>query len=94
MHLYYPLIAAAPISSLLMWGGIIGAVAVAGGIVIMAIRAHLLAKDTAGPAPGFTLEELRKLRDRGELTAAEYEVAKNRMSHMARKSSPKKGDGA
>lgn len=77
-------------TELIIWGCIIAAVAVVGGVILMAYRHHLLGMDQGESLPGFTLEELRKLRDRGELSDQEYEIARNRMAMAVKKAEHKK----
>lgn len=89
----YSFLAATQISSVIIWGSIIAVIAVVGGVAIMTYRHHVLSKDAEQAAPGFTLEELRKLRDRGELSEAEYEIARNRMGMAVKKSASAKPKG-
>ncbi len=58
---------------LLMWGGVIMAVAVVGCVAIMFLRRRMLAQQDSANVPGFSLAELRAMRDRGEITPEEYE---------------------
>jgi hypothetical protein len=85
--------------SLFIWGMILMGVVVAGSFVIMMLRRRL--RDTnAGPSAdaGFSLSELRAMRDRGEITPEEYEQTRARViakvkanSHAPR---PKRTEGA
>ena len=38
-----------------------------------------------GPQPGFTLEDLRAMLDRGEISQREYDTARDAMLHSTRK---------
>lgn len=80
------LVIAAARTDVILWGGIIAVLAVIGGSAIMIFRRSVLAKDSDAGSGGFTLEDLRKLRDRGELTAQEYEVARNQITQAVKKS--------
>ena len=64
----------------LMFAGLIVAVLVA-GVAIQLIRRRLLASQEsagAGPHDTWGLEDLRRLRDEGEITIAEYETLRAR----------------
>ncbi|MBL8965040.1 MAG: hypothetical protein KF787_03250 [Phycisphaeraceae bacterium] len=56
------------------WPFLVGLIVVAmvGGVVIMAVRRRLLARDS-GAGDETLMESLRRLRDRGEMSRAEYE---------------------
>lgn len=65
---------------LLLWGIILMAVVVAGSFVIMMIRRMLRNQDaTPSVDAGFSLSELRAMRDRGEITPEEYEQTRARV---------------
>ena len=62
-------------------------------IVIVGAVALLLVKrwwkgESEGAMPGFTLSDLRAMRDSGEISVAEYERAKERMVRRVRNQSP------
>jgi len=58
----------------LMWGGILIGVVLAGSVCIMFLRRRLRVSETpAGGDAGFSLSDLRAMRDRCEITPAEYE---------------------
>ncbi len=78
--------------SVYLWGSVIVALAIIGGVAMMVYRKNVLAKDDAGNPEGFTLHELQQLRDQGHLTQSEYEVAKNQIAQSIKKklASPKK----
>jgi hypothetical protein len=52
---------------------------VAGGFGIMLIRRRLNADDESEASAGFSLAELKEMRDRGEITSEEYETTKRRV---------------
>ena len=64
----------------MIWLGILFVFVLVGGIILLYVRARYR-KQMEPPTEdfGFTLADLKKLRDRGELSDAEYEVARNRM---------------
>jgi hypothetical protein len=62
-------------SDVLVWIAVLAVTAVVGVIVITVIRRHFRSSENSGPV-GFTLHDLRQLRDKGELTKEEYERAK------------------
>src|ERR1700743_2173824 len=71
---------------------------VAGGIGIMLIRRRLNADEEAEASAGFSLAELREMRNRGEITSEEYEINKQRVidkvkSNLAARENKGKGTG-
>jgi len=65
---------------ILLWGAVLMAVVVVGGGAILVLRRHF--RDTSGEAgdnPGFSLSDLREMRDRGEITSEEYEQTRARV---------------
>lgn len=65
---------------LLMWGGILILIVLAGFFVIMAVRRRFAESGRhAAQDPGFSLSSLRELRDRGELTPEEYDRMRARV---------------
>jgi hypothetical protein len=58
--------------TLLIWGGIIMAIVVVGFVGIMVLKRRLMSSGESHQAPGFSLSELREMRDRGEITPEEY----------------------
>ena len=86
-------IAAAPVrdpnrllGDILPWLIVLIAVVIAGGVVIFAIR-RWLRGDGASSAAGFTLQDLRDLHARGELSDEQFNSAKAAM--IGRLTSPK-----
>ncbi|HUO08515.1 MAG TPA: SHOCT domain-containing protein [Phycisphaerae bacterium] len=71
---------------------------VVGGFGIMMIRRRLNANDEPEASAGFSLAELREMRDRGEITSEEYEITKRRVidkvkSNLASREKKAKGSG-
>lgn len=58
------------------WLGALVVVAVVGGFIISAARRYLTNKSSDHASSGFTLADLRRLKDRGEMDQAQYERAK------------------
>ena len=58
------------------WLGALVVVAVVGGLIISAARRNLTNKSSDHASSGFTLEDLRRLKERGEMDQAQYERAK------------------
>jgi hypothetical protein len=54
---------------------------VVGGFAILMVRRRLNAEDdpASSESVGFSLSDLRAMRDRGEITAQEYEITKARV---------------
>lgn len=66
--------------ALLPWLGLVFVLILVGGVVVLMVRNRLRAgQETPPEDTGFTLADLRKLRDRGELSAEEYELARVKM---------------
>ncbi len=55
------------------WGGIIMAVAVVGFVGIMIFKRIWKRREAESQEAGFSLADLRAMRDRGEITPQEYE---------------------
>jgi hypothetical protein len=72
------LIAARSLGPFILWIGIMIAGLAAVAVVLMMVRARLLAKD-AGVAPGGMLDGLRRMRERGEISQEEFDAAKATM---------------
>ncbi|HEY4329784.1 MAG TPA: SHOCT domain-containing protein [Phycisphaerae bacterium] len=66
-------------SQTILWGGIIMAVAILGFSAIMFFKRYLKKKSADDSVPGFSLSELRAMRDRGEITPEEYDLTRARV---------------
>lgn len=67
-------------SEVIRWGVVLMGVIIIGGAAIMLIRRKL--RDSAANSnsdPGFSLSDLRAMRDRGEITSDEYEQTRARV---------------
>jgi hypothetical protein len=62
----------------LLWFGAILVILMAAGAVVFCIRRRLMGSPEDSPG-GFTLEDLRGLRDRGEVSRDEYEAMKQKV---------------
>ena len=58
------------------WLGALVVVAVVGGLIISAARRNLTNKSSDHASSGFSLADLRRLKERGEMDQAQYERAK------------------
>ncbi|NBX35713.1 MAG: SHOCT domain-containing protein [Planctomycetes bacterium] len=67
------------------------AAVILGGIIIYFVRNW--ARRTDDTSPGFTLGDLRELRDSGEITEQEFKAARNAMISQVRKQSSPTDDG-
>jgi uncharacterized membrane protein len=68
------------VGDVLMWGAILIGIVFVGSLFIMLLRRRL--KDPAlstGADAGFSLSDLREMRDRGEITIEEYEQTRARV---------------
>src|SRR4051794_15608027 len=63
---------------ILYWGFVMIGVAIIGFGAIMFFRRKFMAAADADNVPGFSLAELREMRDRGEMTPEEYEQTRAR----------------
>jgi len=81
--------------SILPYAVIIIFITVVGGIVMMISRRKIDAAGSGGPV-GFTLADLKELRDRGELSEAEYDRARQDVIERARRAfrTGDRGEGA
>src|SRR5687768_10866064 len=74
----------------LPWVLVLIGVIIAGGIIIVALRRRI-SQDSSASAHGFTLQDLRDLHAKGELTDEEFERAKIQMiGHLAAAKSAQK----
>ncbi|HVT79315.1 MAG TPA: hypothetical protein VHM90_01550 [Phycisphaerae bacterium] len=76
------------------WGAVLTVVIIIGGGVIMMIRRRLRdAASNSAMDTGFSLSDLRAMRDRGEITIQEYEQTRERViAKVKGKPLPQKGD--
>ena len=58
------------------WLGALVVVAVVGGLIISAARRNMINKSSDHSTSGFTLADLRRLKESGEMDQAQYERAK------------------
>jgi hypothetical protein len=66
----------------LLWAlGILLLIVVVGGVALMVFRRRLTEKESGNKSmdAGFSLSDLRAMRDRGEITAEEYERTRARV---------------
>jgi hypothetical protein len=81
------------ISLVVVVGGLIGAVVVL-GVILLALRGRLLAKDAEAAGAGSLLEHLREMRDRGEISQVEYDAARKTAVRRISEESPGVAPGA
>src|SRR5437868_4412734 len=63
----------------LIWIGALIAVTFMGGFIILAIRRRLLSKSGAADDASSLFDQLRAMRDRGQMTNEEFEAARRSM---------------
>jgi hypothetical protein len=68
----------------LIYGGILIGIILVGGAAIMVFRRKIVTPDDGDPTIGFTLDDLRQLKERGELSDDEYEAARKSMTDLLR----------
>lgn len=67
-------------SKVLVWCGVLLAAAVVLGVVAMWLRRRLLREDESeGISMGFTLKDLRRMHEEGQLTDEEFDFARRKM---------------
>jgi hypothetical protein len=77
----------------LLWIGVILFATIAGGFVVLMMRRRLLApRDSAADHAGI-MDSLRAMRDRGELSQAEFEAARRSMIEKAMSRKPQATPG-
>ena len=77
---------------ILPWLGLLVLLILVGGAVAVLLRRRM-AIDT-GPTIGFTLGDLRAMRDKGEISEEEFEQAREKMVRAVRGEAPDRGVGA
>lgn len=65
--------------------GVLFLLVVGGGVAVMWARRNAKAPES-GPPSAFTLEDLRRLLDRGEITKREFDTARDAMIQRTRQS--------
>lgn len=68
---------------LILCGALIG-VCLAGGVAILLLRRRLLSRENSAAASATLMEQLRGMRDRGELSSEEFEKTRQAMIRKAR----------
>lgn len=83
------IIAAAEVTSILLWLAVLLAAVIAGTLVILRLRRSMLSRGVGDQAAGFGLHDLQRLHETGELSDEEYERAKSSLlREMPVKASP------
>lgn len=72
----------------LVWVGVLIALVVILGLVVVVIRRRLLSNQAPGPAGLTLMETLRDARDRGEMTQEEYETVRKRLAERLSREPP------
>ncbi len=63
-------------------------------VAVMRIRKMVFSQDTNASSGGFTLHDLRQLRDAGTLTEQEFEVARDKVVAAAKKAAENQANAA
>lgn len=74
----------------LMWLGVLIALLIVSVIILAFIRSRMR-RTRQLTEPSFSLDDLRKLRDRGAVTTAEYETLRKRLVESLREPTEPKG---
>jgi len=67
------------ITPMLLWLGAIMLIVVVTGVAVLIYRRRVLSKEAAGEAQARLMDEMRAMRDRGEISIEEYERMKSRL---------------
>lgn len=78
----------APAGSVVVWVIALIVAALVGGLVILAVRKKMLEPDRVEVASEGLFDSLRRMRDSGEITGAEYENARRRLIESATQKKP------
>ena len=81
--------------AVLLWGGLLLVVGLAVGVGIMALRRRVLPKEENPPDQVWSLQDLRRMRESGELSEEEFETLRARLiARMggAERSKPARGE--
>jgi hypothetical protein len=88
------LLGVGPVGSVMVWVGVLFLVALAGGFAVLLLRRWLLDADSADHGAGWDLRALRHMRDRGEISEEEFQLARSRIIDSMSKTRPPTPTGA
>lgn len=71
------------LTRVMVWLGVLIVVTIVGGLVAMAVRRRLLGPDSRTDPRVGMLDELQRMRDRGEMTEDEYERTRRAIAERA-----------
>lgn len=77
----------------LLWVGVLMGVVIVASVVILAVRQRFLGPETSGVDQRGFLDELRAMRDRGELSEEEFDAARRKMVAAISERDPEAGGG-
>jgi hypothetical protein len=81
-------------SAALVWVGVLMAVILVGGLLLMLMRRKLFAPEAGAMSAGGIMEDLRRMRDAGQITQEEYDsIRKNMATRLAQGGFGEKKDG-
>lgn len=69
-----------PVTDVLLWLGIGVGIVMAAGLIVLWLRKRMLAADRAAAEQGGLLDDLRDMRNRGEISDEEFTAAKQVMA--------------
>jgi hypothetical protein len=67
-------------NDVLFWAGVLIVLVLAGAVAVMMVRRRLLQGESSVDASEGLLDSMRRLRDSGEMSAAEFEAARKSMA--------------
>ena len=77
--------AAGPLGPTLLWIGVLLVLFVGGGVAIYFLRRYARGGDKESAGPALTLNQVRQMRQRGEITEEEYQRLKRTVVEETRK---------
>lgn len=79
-----PMLGSTLLTDVLPWAGLLAIITLVGGGIAVFVRRNIFVGSE--PTVGFTLEDLREMRARGEITDEEFELSRARMTQAFRES--------
>ena len=78
-------VAGTSMGQVVFWSVVLVAVITVGLVVVSRVKRRLQANDAEEVSAGFSLSDLRRMRDEGEVSAEEYDKARSRVIDAAKR---------
>lgn len=82
------MIAATPVTQVLVAVGLLMGAVIALGVILLMYRSRVLSSENAAEAQRGLLDDLRAMRDRGEITLEEYDAARRSLAARLKGEAP------